>query len=228
MFPFVLALSALQPQPLLGDIQPANRDAVQAALSRGQTAVDRIGHCAMLGSAPDGAEHHYDALLDILRDVSDAAQDLYPDIDPISEAITQTMGARAPRCDRASVRAYDAQARQVFGEVRALVEADGTQRRHGLWLGNLRLCGGRVEAIGEEGPEFAGDSRRVTVRFSTAFAPRVRALTEAFVNRRLPVILDGTILVRATVMEPIAWSISIAAPEALPTDRLRRAAAAPC
>jgi hypothetical protein len=79
--------------------------------------------------------------------------------------------------------------------------------------------------VGES--EFPGESP-VIVRFSLAFAPRVHALTAAFVTRRLPILLDGRIVVRPTVNEPVSHAISITSVDETSVEQIRRAAARPC
>ncbi len=227
MLVLALALSAAL-QPPAGDavFGQAGRAGVRAALVETQGLLDGLGLCSRNAESAGWDEAH-DALLQRFAEVHADADELYPD-PGTGAAPLRAPEAAEPNCVVEAVRAALARADRALDEATGLIRADSAPRASGLWLGNLRLCGDRVEAVSEAGPDQAGDTRQVIVRFSTAFAPRVRALTAAFVNRRLPVVLDGITVVRATVMEPVSWSISIATPDALPVEAFRRAAGSAC
>jgi len=229
MLAFLLAASfAAQEPPAPGDITFANRAVVVEALHRGQVAIDRIGHCVTRRSAGAGVEMLYDERLSVLRDAFEAAEALYPDIDPVSETIPLMTGPQAPRCDGGSLRTYDASARQAIGDARVHIDADAALLAHGLWIGSLHLCGGRVAAVETGEPESYGGRPGIIFRFSPEFAPRVRALTAQRVRRPLAVVLDGRVIMSPRVNEPLSDAASIAGPEAVPIDRIRAAVAEPC
>jgi hypothetical protein len=229
MLAALLAASlALQEPPMRGDIAFANRTIVEDALRRAQLALDRIGHCMTQRSGRAGVEMLYDERLSVLRDVIEAARALYPDIAPVSETIPLVTGRQAPRCDGPSVRSYDAAARQAIDDARAHIDADAALLAHGLWVGTLHLCAGRVAAVEVGAPEFHGGRPGLILRFSRDFAPRIRALTARWVGRPLAVVLDGIVIMSPIVNEPLDGAASIAGPEAVPIDRIRAAAAEPC
>lgn len=219
---FLLALQA----PPLGDLPLANREGVVDALVMARFTVGRIGTCAEeLPDRSDLQETYHD-LSDRLHEASDEADGLYPGIDITDEMANRTFG-RPPGCDDASLDDLVADAQSRLQTAEAMLGADTAPRGRGLWLGTLRLCGARVEGVEAGESEFAGESP-VIVRFSLAFAPRVRALTAAFVSRRLPIVLDGRIVVRPTVNEPVSHAISITSLDGTSVEQIRRAAATPC
>ena len=229
MLAALLAASlAVQEPPVSGDIAFANRAIVVEALHRGQVAVERLGHCMTRRSASAGVEMLYDENLSVLRDAFEAAEALYPDIDRLSETIPLMTGPQAPRCDGRSLRAYDAAARQATGDARVHTDTDAALLAHGLWLGALHLCGGRVTAVEIGEPVFYGARPGIIFRFSPEFAPKVRALTARRVGRLLAVVLEGRVIMSPRVNEPMSDAASIAGPEAVPISRIRAAVMEPC
>lgn len=229
MLAFFLASSlAVQEPPVSGDVTFANRAAVVEALHRGQVAIDSIGHCMTRRSVSAGVEMLYDERLSVLREAFEGAAALYPDIDPVSETIPLLTGSQAPRCDSRSLQGYDAAARQAIGDARVHIDADTALLAHGLWVGTLHLCAGRVTAVEVGAPEFHGGGPGLILRFSADFAPRVRALTAQRVRKPLAVVLDGRVIMSPIVNEPLNGAASITGPETVPIDRIRAAVAEPC
>lgn len=203
-------------------------DNLLPALTGAQLAVDRIGHCTTELPARRDLEIEYQALLSRAVAASHAVQDLNPDIDPAMETAVREVTAGAPSCTAAALRGYSATARRGLAIVESGLRAGLLQQGHGLWIGSLHLCAGRVVAVEIGEPRFHGGRPGVILRFSQEFAPQVRALTAQRVGRSLAVVLDGRVIMSPRVNEPVSDAVSIAGPEVVRLDRIRAAVAEPC
>lgn len=192
----LLALTAsfaMQAPPVAADLGGANRNSVREALVDAQVAILRIGHCTTERPAREDLEEEYQGLSDQLLATSTTAEAFYPDIDVNMEAAVRTTGGRAPRCTAAAVRTYVADARLSLAAADAGIRSDAA-RRHGLWLGNLHLCRGRVTAVERGEPRFEGERPGFVLHFAPDFAPQVLVLSTQRVGKSLSVVLDGVVI----------------------------------
>jgi len=222
---FLLSMQALAAR---GDLNPSYRNIAVPYLIQAQIAFEQIEQCTLTGPGIPRREIRQQALQARLQRATDDANEIYGHVDPVADAARMTTTGPPPGCRPQDVNAHFRVAARAFDETERLLRADTTPRSHGLWLGPLRFCAGRVTAVEIGEPRSYGGGPGITFRFSPEFAPQVRALTAQRVGRTLSVVLDGRVIMSPIVNEPMGGAASIAGAEAAPIDRIRAAVAEPC
>lgn len=109
----------------------------------------------------------------------------------------------------------------------AAAQAQRGAQARGLWIGSIPACAGTVADVAVA-PDHAGETSAI-ITLLPAWRAALRRETTRLYNQRMPVRLDGRVLMSPVVREPIAGGVIALAPvTARQAERIGRAAARPC
>jgi hypothetical protein len=215
----IAALIAAQAAPTAP--APAPPQGLMRSLTTMQAEVERAGGCVEAHPQWRLREALRRRDQRLLAAVGDAVSLWGRPADPASAP----RSARGSACTRAAVEASFAAFDSAVARFESAYAATTAPMVRGLWFGGLRICG--AGAVADESIDAGVPA--VAIALPTRLRGPFTALTDAAVYQYLAVRLDGRIVARPHVNEPIrGGTVSLIGPDAATAARLRQAAAEPC
>ena len=202
---------------LAADAVPAER--LAGHLGRAKSRIERIAVCA--GRDPERLEETHFLLEQRREQLRMAAAELFPGA---KAAAGPAPRAAAGGCSKAAFAALrDGAIAELDSAQRLIDRALGPERRQGLWMGSVRVCGARSVGL-----QNFNHSAQLNIRLGPAQAAALRRVTGERVGRTLPVWFNGRVHSAPRVNEPIMGDLVQVSGSPDEYEAMEAAAKAPC